>query len=1215
MIKGGGIGLIMLFIHSLAFAQIDTIESRIILIGDAGAFQNGRHPVLDAVRLTTKMDKKTTILYLGDNLYLTGLPDEQDITYTISRAVLDSQVLLAKGTGAKTIFIPGNHDWARGHEGGWDAILREQNYILSLREPNVDFFPKDACGGPVEVSVSKEVTMVLFDSQWWIHQFDKPGIESDCPFKTETEILSQLEDILTRNSDKLVVLACHHPFRSYGIHSGYFTLKQHIFPLTEMWPNLYIPLPGLGSIYPIARGVFGTPQDLRHPVYSNMITAIERVARQHPNLIFASGHEHNLQLIKDSSFNYIVSGSGTKSTRVSNGKKALFVSPENGFAVLEISKNKNVNISFTTVHLDSIANPYNKHLLNFTKIERNPDSTKITSEPLTPQFDDSVLVAANKRYDTASQFKRFVLGNNYRKEWASPVKLPVFNIRTQKGGLRIVSLGGGKQTRSLRLVDKKGNEWTLRTINKDPEKAIPENIRGSLAQDIVQDMISASNPYGPITIPPLAKALDVPVAQPEFFYIPDDPALGIYRAMFSNTVCALERREPGTAPGETKSTAKVINELIDDNDNHVDQATVLNARLLDMLVGDWDRHFDQWRFGINDTGKGKLYYPIPRDRDQVFFNSDGLLLKIISANTMPYLRGFTRHMKRINWLNWEARDFDRLFMNNLDEKTWSIALKNFKTQLTDELITDAVKKLPPNIYNIRGPQIIQKLKTRRDEIAATEGLRYYNFLSREVDVVGSNKKEYFKVTSEDDGIRVKVYKRTNAYDSGSVLFDRAFNHTSTKELRLYGLNNDDVFDIDADVRSKINLRIIGGRGNDTFKIDGKIENYIYDFNLEKNYVSNPKKSRVRMSSNPYINRYDVTGYTYDIYRFPQVNIAYNPEDKLMMGVGFLRRTYGFRKEPYSSQQKLSTLYALNNGSYQIKYNGEFNHLFRGNDILFNAEFAHPVLNNFFGLGNNTQKIFQQDFYRTRYNYVQLEALVRKRPLNIASLGVGPKFFHYWSRPEDNLNKILSNPSLVGLDSARVYSTKTYVGAKAALVIDNLNNDLLPTRGIYWNTELNGLYGAGARSNTFGSLTSDLTLYSSLRDPAKLIAVLRAGAGRIISKDYEYFQALNLGQNNVLRGFRKNRFSGSALAYGSFELRLKLFESKSYILPGSIGLVGFEEVGRVWIKNEESKKWHNSYGGGLYFSPFNLVIVSATVALSDEETLFNFSIGSKFNITF
>jgi outer membrane protein assembly factor BamA len=201
-----------------------------------------------------------------------------------------------------------------------------------------------------------------------------------------------------------------------------------------------------------------------------------------------------------------------------------------------------------------------------------------------------------------------------------------------------------------------------------------------------------------------------------------------------------------------------------------------------------------------------------------------------------------------------------------------------------------------------------------------------------------------------------------------------------------------------------------------------------------------------------------------------------------------------------------------------------------------------------------------------------------------------------------------------LDSLNVYSKKTYYGAKFHILINNLNSDLLPTRGIYWNTDFTALRGAGS-TNHYTRLTSDMTLYSSFSEPSGLVFVTRVGGGRIYSKDYQYFQALTLGSNNFLRGFRKNRFAGDALFYSGLEVRLKLFNSKSFVLPGSVGLLGFGEVGRVWLRNEESRKWHDSYGGGLYYAAFNVALFSATMGFSREEKTFNFSVGSKFNITF
>jgi outer membrane translocation and assembly module TamA len=168
----------------------------------------------------------------------------------------------------------------------------------------------------------------------------------------------------------------------------------------------------------------------------------------------------------------------------------------------------------------------------------------------------------------------------------------------------------------------------------------------------------------------------------------------------------------------------------------------------------------------------------------------------------------------------------------------------------------------------------------------------------------------------------------------------------------------------------------------------------------------------------------------------------------------------------------------------------------------------------------------------------------------------------------------------------------------------------------WNTDLTILGGIKGNAGALTKFTSDMSVYASLSTFSRLVGVLRLGGGHIFNKNFEYFQALNLGSNNFLRGFRKNRFSGSSLAYGSLELRAKLFRSGWYILPGDFGLVAFNDIGRVWLRNTSSRRWHNAYGGGIYYVPFNMVIVSATMAFSREEkSLFNFSVGTKLNITF
>src|SRR5262249_3247204 len=151
-------------------------------------------------------------------------------------------------------------------------------------------------------------------------------------------------------------------------------------------------------------------------------------------------------------------------------------------------------------------------------------------------------------------FRRFVLGQNYRPEWSKPVNMNVFNINKEKGGFKIIGLGGGKQTRSLRLKDSKGKEWVLRSVDKNPTQALPANFRQTFAQDVVQEFTSAAHPYAPLTIPTLAKALNIPVPHPELFFVPDDRAFGFYQPLFANTVCMLEERDPSWDGSDTKST-------------------------------------------------------------------------------------------------------------------------------------------------------------------------------------------------------------------------------------------------------------------------------------------------------------------------------------------------------------------------------------------------------------------------------------------------------------------------------------------------------------------------------------------------------------------------------------------------------------------------------------------------------------------------------------
>src|SRR5690606_31015105 len=152
--------------------------------------------------------------------------------------------------------------------------------------------------------------------------------------------------LLEENQDKVVLFAMHHPMRAYGPHNGAYSWKDHLFPLTAAQENLYIPLPVIGSIYPIYRTLFGDIQDIPHPKYQAFIGALGIVLALSPHVIQLSGHEHGLFSTREGSNHYVVSGSGAKNTYIKKHNPAEFTYNVQGYAYLDFYQNHRVSLTF-----------------------------------------------------------------------------------------------------------------------------------------------------------------------------------------------------------------------------------------------------------------------------------------------------------------------------------------------------------------------------------------------------------------------------------------------------------------------------------------------------------------------------------------------------------------------------------------------------------------------------------------------------------------------------------------------------------------------------------------------------------------------------------------------------------------------------------------------------------------------------------------------------
>lgn len=430
---------------------------------------------------------------------------------------------------------------------------------------------------------------------------------------------------------------------------------------------------------------------------------------------------------------------------------------------------------------------------------------------------DSAILPASTKYETSLIFRKLFIGNNNRKTWALPVKMPIFDISKEKPGLRITKLGGGAQTKSLRMEDRDSIEWVLRTVDKDVAGVLPKKLKKTFIKRIVQDMISTAYPYAPLVVGSLSKALRIDAPDPVLFYVPDDTALGEFRDDLAHKVCLFERTTPtrdNTAAISTDSLFKIINE---NNEQRIDDTSFLKGRLLDMLIVDWDRHQEQYKWGVTRQKASILYYPIFRDRDQAFFYSDGFLLLGTRLFAVKYMTNFTKKVRKLRQLNKRSWKLDQAILNGLDENDWRRIIADFQHTLNDVVLDAAVKKLPAEAYQKDGELIFQILKARRDRLT-NQAMSYYAFLSKKVIITCSNGEEQVKIMNDSGGLKINVYDK----QSRQIVYERLFSEKQTKEIHILLLGGDDELIVDENTSSTVKVFFDGGTGKNTFILRGRL---------------------------------------------------------------------------------------------------------------------------------------------------------------------------------------------------------------------------------------------------------------------------------------------------------------------------------------------------------------------------------------------------------
>jgi len=1201
------------------FPKEKQIEHSFYLIGDAGNSPLGQEAnALKQLKAElSKANKNSTLLFLGDNIYPSGLPDKKSEDRAFAEHQLNEQTEITKNFKGRTIFIPGNHDW---YSDGMKGLERQEKYIEDLLGKNT-FLPKNGC--PIKkVNISDDIVMIVIDSQWYLTDWNKhPNINDDCEIKTRSKFFAEFEGLIKKARGKTTLIALHHPMFSNGSHGGQFSFAKNL-----------TPVPIIGTLKNVIRKTGGlSPQDLQSATYKSFRQRIVTLSQENDKVIFVSGHEHSLQYIIQDNLPQIISGSGSKTTATRNQGGGEFSYGTEGYARLDVFKDGSSHVRFYEAENNEII--YQTEVLSEDKKEIISNYSK--DIPKTKSASIYTQEAINK-----SDFYENLWGKRYRDDYGQDINAPTVLLDTLFGGLTPVRKGGGHQSKSLRLEDAEGREYVMRALKKSAlqylqavafkEQYIEGQFNNTYTEGLLLDLFTGAHPYAPFAIGTLADAAGVYHTNPILYYVPKQSALGAFNNEFGDELYMIEERaadghgdkESFGFSDELISTSDMLTNLDKDEKYKIDEAAYIRARLFDMLIGDWDRHQDQWRWAEFKENDDIIYRPVPRDRDQAFSKmADGTMLSIATAliPVSRLLRSYSDDIKSVKWFNVEPYPLDLALINEADISKWDTQVKQITTNITDDVIDVAFNNLPEGINKESINDIKKKLKGRRENLQNISNA-YFKHINTYAIVKGTDKDDRFEVERMPDGdTKISAY-RIKKGEKGDLLHERIYNKDTTKEIWIYGLDDKDVFEVKGEGDNLIPLRLIGGQNKDTYDIINGKKVKLYDYKSKDNeFVTNNGKKKLTDSYE--INTYDYTKFTGSSNQFIPT-IGANPDDGLK--IGFLNTytvaNYNFENNPFKVKYTFGGAYYFATSGFDFSFNSEFTRIIKNWSLGIDAEFTSPNYSiNFFGFGNSTLNLEPDDFVDLDFNRVRIRtvnvspSLIWRGALG-ASFKIGASYESI--EVENTLGRFVNVSNFL---PQRIFEGQDFVGVNAAYNYENKDNQAFPTLGMHFSIEA-GYKTNIDESNGYGYLIPSLSFDYKLIPSGRLVLASKIKGHINFGDDFEFYQAASIGANNGLRGYRNERFTGKSAFYQSTDLRLNLRKVKTGLLPLNIGIYGGFDYGRVWVDNAlvenqnpsfDSNSLNSSFGGGLFVIAAKKITANLSLFNSDDEARIAFALGFGF----
>ena len=1191
------------------FPKEKEIAHTFYLIGDAGNSNAGEiAPALQAFQKElNKANKNSTAIFLGDNIYPKGLPEKSDKNYSLYKHRLQVQTEVAKNFKGNPIFIAGNHDWYSGLKG-----LKREAKIVKEALGKKSFLPKAGCGID-NIHVSDAIELIIIDSHWYLTNWDKhPKINSNCDIKTRADFFNEFSSLIKKSRGKTTIVAIHHPLFSNGAHGGEFSFKEHM-----------MPFPILGSLKNILRETTGaSTADISNKRFNDFKAQLVTISQANNKVVLVSGHEHNLQYLIQDNIHQIISGSGSKTKAVRNKGGGLFGYATSGYAKLTVFTDGSSHATF-------YATDENKVVFETTVF---PANKNITLPDYPDKFPAIVQSSIYTKEETdKSNFHKFIWGDRYRKYYSTKVTAPTVNLDTLFGGVTIGRRGGGTQSKSLRLITKdEKKQYVMRAMRKQgtqfiqasgfKNQYVEDQFEDTATEDLVMDVFTGSHPYASFVIGDLCDAIGIYHLNPKLYYIPKQKALEEMNAFFGDELYMIE--EHGSDghgdkasfgySNKVRSTMDVMQKIKEDEDHVFDEELFIRARLFDMLIGDWDRHQDQWRWlAFKENGK-TVYKPLPRDRDQSFsIMSDGFLLGI-AVRLVPasrILRKYDNDLVDVKGTTTGRFPLDVEFIQKADKKVWLAQAEYLQKHVTDKVIDKAFTNLPEEVIDESVTKIKNTLKARRSNIKKIAE-RYFDVVNKYAVIKGTNKDDWFDIERLPNGKTKVTAYRIKKGKKSEIFHERTYDRKENKEIWIYALDDQDVFNVFGKGDHLIRVRLIGGQHKDTYDIKEGKKVTFYD------YKSKPINIKTKKGNQKLTDTYNTNVYNYKKLRNSTTQtlpiLASNPDDGFRAGVSFTRTNYGFERNPFSSQHKINASYYFATNGFDLNYSGEFANLFQRVNLGIEALFNSPsYAKNYFGFGNETlnPNYIDEDVYDLDYNRARVQKLkIAPSLIWRGQLGgnLTTSIFYENNKVERTSERFIS---LLPENNA-LFDAQSFVGIDTKYQFENKDNTAFPTLGFQCTLQLGYINNLDANTD-FGYIIPEIGFDYKLIESGKLVFATDFRGQVNIGNDFEFYQAANIGANNGLRGFRNERFIGKQAYTQSTDIRWNLTDIKSNIIPLKMGIYGGFDYGRVWVNNDNSKQWHNAVGGGLFLNFTNMLTTNFSVFTSNEDLRFGFQMGFNF----